>query len=318
MDRYSAGSAFGAFRSAIADRARPFLSEWELTPGRITVAYLVFGFVGLYVSDVVFARAFEEPLRSQLQAIKGALEILVTAGFIFALTTASRRQLQSTNRELQRRNDELNVLHRVMRHNLRNDLNVIDGRAEYVETRLADDDLVDSCQTISAKTKAILAYVERTGQIRRINEDRTVRSFDLSRIIPIIVERHNRITDDAAVTLELPETAPVEASHMLSAAIEEVITNAITHSDPETPRLRISVSPRPESGMTAITVEDNGPGMPAHVQRIIKTDEHDQLAHLEGLGLWFVRWTVTDADGQLEIDADEDGTTVTILVPTAE
>lgn len=293
------------------------MPDLELTPWRIVAVYLAFGFVGLYVSDVIFRELFAEPLRSQVQAVKGALEVLVTAGYIFAITTASRRQLERTNRRLQRRNDELTVLHRVLRHNLRNDLNVIEGQATYVEEELEKRELTDNCERITNKTGSILEYVERAGQIRRLGEADMSGQFDLARVVPAIVERHEAITDAVTVTVDVPDSAPVEANHMLSAAIEELIENAIVHADRDDPSVSVRVS-RDDAppGRTAVEVSDDGPGLPEHVQTIIESGERDQLAHLDGLGLWFVRWTVTDADGTLSFDVEETGTTVRLTIPS--
>ncbi|WP_167879972.1 sensor histidine kinase [Halorhabdus rudnickae] len=294
------------------------LARWELTPGRIAAVYLLFGFVGLYVSDVIFVRVFTEPLASQVQAAKGGLEVVVTAGFVYAISVASSRQHQQTNEQLQRRNEELHVLHRVLRHNLRNDLNVIEGHAEYVEATLENDALADTCGTITRKTEAIISYIERAGQIRRLSENQSLETFDLARIVPMIVRRHDKLTDNVTVTVDVPDAAPVAANHMLSAALEELLTNAVVHADSDTPTvsIRVSTSDAPR-GMTCIEVTDDGPGIPEDVRRIIEFDERDQLAHLSGLGLWFVHWTVTDVGGSVSFDVDENGSSVRVLVPTA-
>lgn len=296
------------------------LSRWELTPGRIAAVYLLFGFVGLYISDVIFASIFAEPLRSQIQALKGAVEILVTAGFIYAISVASRHQLERTNRRLERRNEELHVLHRVLRHNLRNDLNVIEGHAEYVvESQRDEEDLSEPCKTILRKTEAIISYIQRAGQIRRLNERESVETYDLPEIIPSVVERSEAITDAVDVTTEIPEEATIWANHMFPAALDELLTNAVIHADSDTPQVSISVSKTDgPDGMTAVDIADDGPGIPESVRRVIESDEHDQLAHLSGLGLWFVHWTLTDAGGSLSFDTDGDGTTVRMLVPTAD
>ncbi|MFB6201689.1 MAG: sensor histidine kinase [Halorhabdus sp.] len=325
---------------ALVRRLGPGVGDWELTPWRITGVYLVFGFVGLYVSDVLVRQLFTDPLRSQLQTVKGGLEVLVTAGFIFAITAVSRRQLERTNRRLTRRNDELHVLHRVLRHNLRNDLNVIEGQAAYVEDVLDDEshrrrgragdegpecevpdeeNLGNHCDQIITKAETILEYVERAGQIRRLGEEDTTHTFDLSQIVPVVVDRHDAITDDVDLTVDVPESAPVRATHMLSAAIGELIENAVHHAERTDPSITVRVSQTDAPpGQTLVEVADDGPGLPAYVQTVIESGERDQLAHLNGLGLWFVRWTVTDAGGSLSFDVDESGTTVRLLVPTAE
>jgi len=320
MDWFASRSSEAWPEPGLVGNFRASLSQWELTPGRIAIVYLFFGFVGLYISDVVFARIFAEPLRSQVQALKGAVEVLVTAGFIYAISVASRRQLERTNRRLERRNEELHVLHRVLRHNLRNDLNVIEGHAEYVvESQRDDDDQSKPCKTILRKTQAIIDYIQRAGQIRRLNERDTVETYDLTEIVPAVVEDSEAITDGVNLTTDIPGKATVRANHMFPAALKELLTNAVIHADSDTPQVSISVSETDApAGMTAVDIADDGPGIPESVRRVIESDEHDQLAHLSGLGLWFVHWTLTDAGGSLSFDTDGDGTTVRMLVPTAD
>lgn len=68
------------------------------------------------------------------QAIKGTVEVLLTAGLIFALTSRSRRKLRMNTDRLEQLQAERSVLHRVFRHNLRQDLNLIQGYSREIES----------------------------------------------------------------------------------------------------------------------------------------------------------------------------------------
>lgn len=104
-------------------------------------------------------------------------------------------------------------------------------------------------------------------------------------------------------------------NHMFDAAVEELVTNAVEHNDDE--RLRVAVTAaRAEHGMAELRVADDGPGIPGHVPRILARREHDQVDHLEGLGLWFVYWTVAESGGELDMgESDLGGACVRIRVP---
>jgi hypothetical protein len=65
----------------------------ELSPMRIAGIYAVFGFGALFVSDLLLPRYLSTHLLAQVQALKGAIEILLTAGLIYVLTHYSERQL---------------------------------------------------------------------------------------------------------------------------------------------------------------------------------------------------------------------------------
>ena len=74
--------------------------HWRLTPARIAGLYVLFGFTALLVSDVLLNRFVGEPLLSTLQGIKGGVEILLTAGFIFLLVRWSWRDLRLQRRAI--------------------------------------------------------------------------------------------------------------------------------------------------------------------------------------------------------------------------
>lgn len=71
---------------------------WELTPLSGALLYLVFGFVSLYVSDVVFVRYFSEPMLSQVQAVKAGVEVFLTGVLVFLLIRKSRARSSARTR----------------------------------------------------------------------------------------------------------------------------------------------------------------------------------------------------------------------------
>jgi signal transduction histidine kinase len=289
-----------------------------LTAARITLVYLVFGFLALYLSDVVFVELFSEPLLSRVQAAKGGVEVLLTGGLIYGLTRRSRRALQRRNERLREQRRELQVLHRVFRHNLRNDLNVLKGYAELVLDELADGDLRAACETIVDTSRRIDRYSEQAARIRDLSEQNTTVVVDLSECLPRIVDSHDRVTEAVEVSVETPETASVTVHPEFETALRELISNAIEHTDTDSPRVDISVDP--EGGpahKVEVHVRDNGPGIPEHELEALETGESDQLVHLSGLGLWFVYWTVDRSGGDISFDRNG-GTCVRVAVLEAD
>lgn len=70
----------------------------RLTPLTIAALYLVFGAIALFVSDVVFRLVLGDPLLGLAQGIKGALEVAVTAVFIYLLVRWSFRDIRLRDR----------------------------------------------------------------------------------------------------------------------------------------------------------------------------------------------------------------------------
>jgi len=285
------------------------LDRLELTPVRITAVYLLFGFAALVLSDVIFVRLFSDPLLSQLQAIKGGVEVVATGGLIYGLTGWSRLQVEARETKLRDQREELQILHRVFRHDLRNKLNVIQGYAELLTKNLEDEELVRKCEAISESATAIMECSDWAANIRQLsNRDETV-AIDLAETLTEIVDHHDRVNADVGVTLDVPESAPVSVVPEFAEAVHELIDNTVEHTDCADPQMEIEVEPdcgTPHA--TELRVTDNGPGIPEHELRGLKTRESDPLVHLSGLGLWFVHWTVRHSGGEVVFNGwNDDG-----------
>lgn len=304
---------FGRYR----DRQSSVLVE--LTPLRITLVYLVFGMAALFLSDVLFVRYLSEPVLSQLQALKGGIEVMATAGLIYALTWRSRGQIEASAAQLERNRDERQLLHRVFRHHLRNDINIIHGYTELVreEVRTAEGDAI--CDRIVETTRDIMDYTEDARRIRAVTEQNGRSTFDLSELIPRVLEANQWVTDDVRVATDVPADVEVRANPLFGDALDELVSNAIEHNDADRPSVTIDVDPSAgPGGMTEFQISDDGPGIPATEIEALDTDRRNQVRHSLGLGLWFVDWVLTHSAGTLTVDAvDSEGTVVTLWVPNA-
>jgi len=294
------------------------LPGWELTAGRITLVYLLFGTLALYVSDVLLVRYLSDPLLSQVQAAKAGAEILATGGLIYLLTQHSRRQLEATNEELELQRDEVALLYRLFRHNFRNDINVILGKAELARTVASDDEAAAHCRKIVDTVEDMRRYTDRIGRVRRVSETKDERYvFDIGELLRSILETHPRITADVDVTTTVPDGVQVRANALLEEALFELIDNAIEHNDAERPRLTIDVSAA-NAGTVHITITDNGIGIPTAEIEALEGRRETQLTHGAGLGLWLVGWVVRHSEGDLDVRQTGDaGTAVHLDLPAA-
>lgn len=291
------------------------LPVFEWTPARITGLYLLLGFAALVVFDVLVVPLLDDPLLASVQAGKGGLEVLATGGFIYLLTRRSRAQLRRKNTVLERQREELEVLHRVLRHNLRNALTVITGTAAYLRTTATlDSEGVDHCERIEARAERLAAMVEQASRIRRITESEGHRvTVDLAETVHDVVERYD---DRADVSVDVPANETVAVNRLFEDAVGELVENAVQHGDGERPT--VDVEAHVANGTVRLTIADDGPGVPAHVRQVFDRGEFDQLLHLEGMGLWFAYWTITDAGGTFAIrDDDRGGTTVELTLQRA-
>jgi len=213
-------------------------------------------------------------------------------------------------RERQRR---LEVLNRVLRHNLRNDMTVVLGTAEELSRRSDDASEQALLETLLRKAEEVVSLSDRAREIESAVQRDTVADSPVSPadVIDSVVDELAAEFPDASVTVDAEPTPPV-ADARLRTAIYEVIENALAHN--ERPTVDVEVSTRGES--VEIRVSDDGSGIPADELAVVTGDvEITQLTHGTGLGLWLITW-LTESYGGTATFTVEDGTTVTLRLPT--
>jgi signal transduction histidine kinase len=98
---------------------------------------------------------------------------------------------------------------------------------------------------------------------------------------------------------------------VLKTVVGEPVENALVHAGPE-PTVELVVQRRADA--VAVTVTDDGPGIPEHERAAIDAGVESALEHGSGLGLWLANWGATSLGGRLVLDSNG-GTTATVELP---
>jgi signal transduction histidine kinase len=206
-----------------------------------------------------------------------------------------------TEREL--RKQRLEVLNRVLRHNLRNKVDVIKSNAEAVAAESDSEhtgailDSADELATLSAKARSTDQLVSHPTRESR---------NDLSELVSDLTETDG----DVDITLDIPESAPLVTDwEALRSALSSAIQNAVEYAEES---VTVTVEDRPDG--YRVTVADDGPGIPESELASIDAESETPLQHGTGLGLWQLRWGITKLNGNLSFDT-QDGTAVHMTVP---
>lgn len=214
--------------------------------------------------------------------------------------------------DLKSRENQLQVMDRVLRHNLRNEMTAVGMFAEKLQTSLSGE-LAEDAERIQLTSERVNRMVEKQRKITKFLTDTPgEQTIDLTHAAEAVVTRQRQMHPDAELRTDLPKTCPVRATMALEGAIEELVENAVVHSDQVTPSVEIRVTAN--EGGPAVAIADDGPGI-SEMDRQILTGgaETEQLYHGSGLGLWFVYLTVTHSGGDLTATANEPrGTVVTV------
>lgn len=209
----------------------------------------------------------------------------------------------------------LDVALRVLRHNLRNDLNVIRGWAESLD---GDADAVTIREKITDRVDRLISTSEKTRRMAELGKstDETRRVVDVADLVRSLVEEFRGAHPEATVERELPEEAGtvVTSGYQLETAVRNALENALDHNAAESPWVRVAV--RPSDAGTSIVIEDDGPGIPESERLVFEEGYETPLEHGSGVGLWIVHWCLRDLGGSVRLrDRDPRGTEVTLRLP---
>lgn len=220
--------------------------------------------------------------------------------------------------ERRRREQQLSVLNRVIRHNLRNSLNVILGHvqrfAEYLpaaETPHVEtvQDRVAELVDLSQKASAIKHSLDATPAASP--------TADLVSILDRVRRDFARRHPDADITLAV-NAESITVGVGIELAFVEAVENAIQHAGRGAPSVRLVVD-RTERGRTLVEVTDDGPGIPDLERDAVNAAVETPLQHGQGLGLWLIKWVVDSHGGDVVFaDREPTGTRVRITLPSAE
>lgn len=213
------------------------------------------------------------------------------------------------------REQQLDVLNRLLRHNLRNSLTVIGGYASLIAGRDIDETVGHSVDVIQDHVARLSSLSEKNNRIRSFIDQVGVRDegVDLNAMLHRLESKYQ---DQVQLTVAYPERVQVQGDEHLETAFEELIENAIVHNSNGNPAIRVGVDT--SGSLVEVSISDNGPGMPQDQRRVIERGIETPLAHGSGLGLWIVYWIVTKIGGEVDFGTSESGGTEAILrIPRA-
>ena len=204
----------------------------------------------------------------------------------------------------------LEVVHRLFRHDLRNDLQVIIGTATEVEKQAADSDVADLARRIVARAEQITDVGREAQRIEQVLlDDEEPKSVDLAELCRTAV-RERRPFDEVSVSVDVPAEIRAQSTGQLRTAIEALLDNAVEHGGQSVLLYVTRVGDE-----AVVGVADDGDGIPEeHRGPVFENHAITGLRHSRGLGLWLVRWVAEASGGRIRYHRDDGVTTVSMAL----
>jgi len=223
--------------------------------------------------------------------------------------------------EQKRREQELELLNRIVRHDIRNDMMVVLGWAEMLETHVDTEGeeylqkILASGEHVVELTEIARDYVETVVS----NEDLTVEPVPICSVIETELSLREESFPTAEFRLDspLPEVK-VAGNSMLSSVFRNLLNNAVQHNDKDTPLVEVSYEVHDDD--VEVRIADNGPGIPDDKKDIVfGKGERGLGSSGTGIGLYLVQTLVTQYGGDIWAEDNEPtGTVFVVKLPLAD
>ncbi|GGL64703.1 histidine kinase N-terminal 7TM domain-containing protein [Halocalculus aciditolerans] len=212
----------------------------------------------------------------------------------------------------------LDLLNRVLRHDVRNAMNVIEGNATLIAERAESETVAERADTIKRRARSL---AEMSDEARTLDHaitaiDETT-CVDVSAILASCVTAVRERYPDATWTVDIEGDRWAYTDPLIGDAIEIVVERAADDADPD-PAVtvkceRVTVDDEP---FVEIRVVDDGRPIGDQDRRVLEHGEETTLEHGTGIRTWFVNWVVTASGGSVTVDERDDGrNAVTLRLP---
>ena len=216
--------------------------------------------------------------------------------------------------ELESANRQFEVLNRVLRHDVRNDVGVALGWADLLAERLEDEESLELLSRIRRAGRDALRLTE-TGKdlIEVLSTDGAVplEPVDVGAVLADEVAEHREMYPHAEFRVEgdLPGSeVAVEANEMLSSVVGNVLANAVQHNDTDEPTVSVRLETTDETA--TVRIADDGPGLGPGQEAIFERGERGLDSDGTGLGLYLVDELVSQYGGDVRATENDPRGTV--------
>ena len=214
--------------------------------------------------------------------------------------------------------ERLVTLHSLVRHNVRNRVNVIGGRLDLLLAELDDDEVeaVDDAHeaAIDGQLRAITELLSDVQlAVEALDEDRDGEPVTLASVVTEQATVAEQSRDGLSVEVAVDPELTVCADKLLSAVVENLLSNAVQHHDRET--ASVVVTAERDGEWVRLRVADDGPGIDdPRKKRVFEPEVGDGT----GMGLYLVETLVDQYGGDVRLaDNEPRGTVVELTLPRA-
>ncbi|MDP8219813.1 MAG: PAS domain S-box protein [Candidatus Stygibacter frigidus] len=210
---------------------------------------------------------------------------------------------QKAQEQLNIAHERLRIMNSILRHDVANDLAVIDSALELYLDNPQDNMLTEMRRAVSRCINTI-----RNQQKRAVNleNEEFQEKIDVKMVIDEIAASHPEIK----IRISGDQKVIIQADEALYSVFDNLISNAVRHGKAD----EVNIDITEENEFCQIIFADNGKGIPQEVMpRIFEKGFHYGKTGHTGIGLYIVQKTIEEFKGSISVKSNQpQGTIFTI------
>lgn len=222
--------------------------------------------------------------------------------------------------QLEEQRNDLRVLNQLLRHDIRNDLQLVTAYTEILRDKCDHEEELEYLEIIreSADHAVELTTTARNMADVMLTDETDLQNRNLATVLDQELEALRSDYPQAIITTETPiPDVRVRANEMLDSVFRNVLKNAAQHNNNDILKVSVSVTVREET--VCVRIADNGPGVPDEQKsKIFGEGEKGLDSSGSGMGLYLVQTLVTSYGGDVWVeDNDPTGAVFVVELPVA-
>jgi len=208
---------------------------------------------------------------------------------------------------LEEQNERLELLNRLVRHDIRNDMQLVQGMADLLDD-LSDEGEQPHLETIKTRTEHVIELTDLMGELMDalVSEaDDNLEPTNLSFVLDREIREASSSYPDATIrTRGNVPLVEVTANDMLRSVFRNLLNNAVQHHDGDEPTVEVSAEVTDD--WVLVQVADDGPGIdPNRRETVFGKGKKGIDSEGTGLGLYLVYTLVDHYGGSVWIEDNE-------------
>ncbi|WP_276255727.1 PAS domain S-box protein [Halomontanus rarus] len=199
----------------------------------------------------------------------------------------------------------IEILNRILLHNIRNNLNILLGYLSNLAEHLSTE--TELIADVRAPVNRLLESSEKARQIESRLESASFKPerLDLEQLVEKALAHGREVDGNAEIRSNVDRDCCVLAPESVSVALQELTGNAVKHATEAQPTVTVTTDtmtvdfPQQDETRDAVVIHiDDTNSMISDLDRTrLLGNEESAVHHGSGLGLWIVHWIVTMSGG---------------------